>query len=796
MAEAKNVAYKYNNIPIHAGGYVTGFCFHSKEEGRMYIRTDIGGVYRYNKNKDVFESLADHIKPETLVESFPIALALDEKISSRLYIACGSQRNRHGLLCVSKDFGATFTYSEIPTMIDGNWGGRSTGNRLIVDPNDSDTLFFASQRGGLLVSNDLGQSWSKVDVCGEDWLTFVWKSPVSDMVIVGTAGISTMPSESMRGHGLYVSYDKGISFSKLPMPESQEYPFSNLSGYVPARCTYDGKYFYVTMSENGPNSFLYENGYGCDSGHVVGGHVLRYYFKNGRIEGYKDITPTDALIKASDPDGANITEDNFHRNFNFGFGGIASNPQEPGLVVCSTVCRGRGDIIFLSRNYGETWKVILFDTKVGRLKFNTSYMRPEYYAGHSCVHWVSDIKINPLDAQEAWFNTGTGVFRTHNLLSENEVSFEDWNQGIENTVHLNIYAPIKGPTVLLDAVGDLGGFAFTDITKQCKNSFANKNGDKFITCMNIDSPDEKPELVFASARGNWRGITKGGSIKSTDYGHTFEKLETPFGLSPAIDKLLSKIEQPNVTSGWIAVNSDGTALCWCLADRARLPVTAVLCSRDCGKTWEKSQVMGLNDLPKTEGYIKVFADKCDAHIMYGFGDRSQIYISKDFGKTFRELPLPNYFPRTDLSQIDTFNKTEIRCESGKRGVIYLAMNHHGLWKLQYNKYTGTLDLNRLTADGESCFRLGFGLIHRGVDYLTENKAIYVCGNISGKYGFYRSFNDGTTWERINNEQQMFGEINSIDGDKRVFGRFYLGSGTRGLLYGEPEYLESRISREN
>ena len=182
--------------------------------------------------------------------------------------------------------------------------------------------------------------------------------------------------------------------------------------------------------------------------------------------------------------------------------------------------------------------------------------------------------------------------------------------------------------------------------------------------------------------------------------------------------------------------------------------------------------------------------------MYGFGDRSQIYISKDFGKTFRELPLPNYFPRTDLSQIDTFNKTEIRCESGKRGVIYLAMNHHGLWKLQYNKYTGTLDLNRLTAEGESCFRLGFGLIHRGVDYLTENKAIYVCGSISGKYGFYRSFNDGTTWERINNEQQMFGEINSIDGDKRVFGRFYLGSGTRGLLYGEPEYLESRISREN
>ena len=281
MGEAKNIAYKYNNIPIHAGGYVTGFCFHSKEEGCMYIRTDIGGVYRYNSKKDVFESLADHIRPDNIAESFPIAIALDDKISSRLYVACGTQRNRHGMLCVSKDRGETFTYTEIPTMIDGNWGGRSSGSRLIIDPNDSDTLFFASQRGGLFVTHDLGQNWEKIDVCGEDWMTFVWMSPFSDLMIVGTAGVDTMPSEAMRGHTLYVSYDKGISFSKLPMPEFQEYPFSNLSGYVPVRCTYDGKYFYVTLSENGPNSFLYENGYGCDSGHVVGGHVLRYYFKNG-----------------------------------------------------------------------------------------------------------------------------------------------------------------------------------------------------------------------------------------------------------------------------------------------------------------------------------------------------------------------------------------------------------------------------------------------------------------------------------------------------------------------------------
>ena len=44
--------------------------------------------------------------------------------------------------------------------------------------------------------------------------------------------------------------------------------------------------------------------------------------------------------------------------------------------------------------------------------------------------------------------------------------------------------------------------------------------------------------------------------------------------------------------------------------------------------------------------------------------------------------------------------------------------------------------------------------------------------------------DGKTVLRINNENQMFGSIHSIDGDKRVFGRFFLGTGTSGLLYGK------------
>ena len=110
MSDIKSINYKYNNAPILGGGYVTGFVFHSKEPGCMYIRTDIGGVYRYNNRIDIFDSLGDHIRQDNLAESFPIAVALDEKIPSRLYVVCGMERNHFGTFCFSTDRGNTFIY--------------------------------------------------------------------------------------------------------------------------------------------------------------------------------------------------------------------------------------------------------------------------------------------------------------------------------------------------------------------------------------------------------------------------------------------------------------------------------------------------------------------------------------------------------------------------------------------------------------------------------------------------------------------------------------------------------------
>ena len=45
----------------------------------------------------------------------------------------------------------------------GNESGRFNGERLAVDPNQGDILFFGSRRDGLWKSADRGATWQKVE---------------------------------------------------------------------------------------------------------------------------------------------------------------------------------------------------------------------------------------------------------------------------------------------------------------------------------------------------------------------------------------------------------------------------------------------------------------------------------------------------------------------------------------------------------------------------------------------------------------------------------------------------------
>lgn len=777
----KTERYEYRNLPIPGGGYVTGFIFHEKKQGVLYARTDIGGMYRFDYASKRWFSLIDHVTMDDLSETFPIAAALDDFHPERLYIACGVNREGAGVIAVSDDYGAHFVYHKIPVLVHGNLNGRGTGYRLIVDKNNSDRLIFASQQEGLWISSDRGTNWEKNDAFPEEYLTFVGQSRDGSALFVGSAGVTTKRSEYLRGHSLYVSYDRGASFEKMWQPEDGEIEGVRLAGLVAQRYALDEKYLYVTFSVMGRNAYVLENGYSCDGGSVIGGRVVRYPFllHNGFGNG-EEITPNQ--------DSMEVQKTGYHE---YGFSGINAAATRPGLLICSTICKEDGDSIYRSFDYGESWEEILHDLDVGRMDFRTSYMKPCYNGGHSLIHWLTDLKINPFDENEAWFNTGTGVFRTKNLTRE-KVGFSDWSDGLEETVHLNLYSPPAGDVQLIDILGDLGGFAFRRLDEPCDNSFDDAEGNRYITCINADYSDVRPEFVVVTPRGNWKGKTKGGLIVSQDQCRTFTRLSMPFGITDKLDKALYRIETPNVNSGWVAVSPDCRNIVWSVAENIQLPIDMVIVSQDGGKSFIQAKIYDVSGRVKKQGGMKVFADRMESSIFYGFGEYSQLYISRDGGKTFLQREIPSVcasgnrdFPQLDFSLIDCANKTEVRGECGKQGVFYMALGEHGLWKLYYDMGKDDISVIKLGADGDIFYRMGLGIIRPNGDYYKENKAIYTAAKIGGKYGFYRSVDDGKTFVRLNEDNQMYGEINSMEGDSRVYGRFYLGTGSRGVLYGMP-----------
>ena len=754
--------YRYRHVPIGGGGYVTGFYFHPADAKVMYCRTDIGGMYRFDYDTQTWVSLIDHVSPLDSRECCPISAALDTQRPGRLYIASGVwDPAKNGKLTVSDDYGespagsASFRSHELPCYVHGNLHGRSAGERLLAE---GDTLWLASQRDGLFHSPDAGATWEKVTSFPETGCTFVTKR--GDLLLVGTEGLALQQGD-MRGPSLYASYDGGESFAPVPQPEYIHTEGSQLHGLVAQRCSFDEDYLYVTFSANGPHSQNIEKGYTCDCGDCSNGRVVRYPFDGKHLGLPEDITPEKG---------------------NWGFSAIDA---KHGLLITATMHRQHkdGDAIYLSRDQGTTWRPILHGLHTGRMAFRLSYMRPEYNGGGNIVHWMTDVKIDPHRPDTAWFNTGTGVFRTENLRDE-VVVWSDWCDGMEETVHINIHAPASGRVQLLDMIGDLGGFAFTDVDKHCENSFANEKGDRWITCLSCDWPDNDPDHIVVCARGNWTGRTLGGLIVSRDGAQSWSRLPTPSGLGGELDALLQRIERPNTNAGWVAVSSDGQTYVWAVADRIFLHAKNLIVSRDQGATFRRSTVLNMDGQPYA-GMLKPLADRCMAHVFYGFGDQGELFVSTDGGDTFRQKATPSGFPEVHFGKVDCADQTEIRVAAGEPGVIYTATGE-GLWRLIYDPSTDEFTGKRLTKEGDKAFCVGLGLGREGGNYFTEPKMVYFSGVIDGIYGFYRSPDDCRSITRINTERQMFGSIHSIDGDKRVFGRFFLATGASGLLCGDME----------
>lgn len=752
----KQIPYAYKNCPIPGGGYVTGFVFHPVNDRILYARTDIGGVYRFDFDGMKWQPLCDGVTAEHPAQTFPLSIAVCEDDDSVLLMACGTKHENY--LSVSFDRGNTFTDKPLPCSVHGNEAGRSTGERLLYKDG---VIWFASQTAGLFRSCDMGDSWESVSVNGEKNLTFIWISPDSSAMLAGTNGEVNSPDGKRRGCTLYCSYDMGKSFSPLFTPDGYDCGECDYTGFVPQKAAFDGQYIYVTYCQSGKIVWGGMGAYSCDTGTAYDGRVFRYKFSVGRIEFDKDITPTDPDTHMDKP-----------RKIK---GAYCAAECSGGVVYISTICRQFDDIIYRSSDCGESWEKILFALKTGEVSWTVPYMKPQYNGGGSCIHWISDFKVSPHNKSFAVFNTGTGAFFTENL-TDNTVRFSPLCDGLEETVHLNVYSPSQGDVQVIDIVGDLGGFAFTDVDKPCENSFADENGNRYITCLNADFTDHHPYYVIATPRGNWTGKTKGGLILSRDQCKSWERLGYPVGISENTDAAVSEIQKPNVNSGWAALSADGKRILWTLSFRNIFRSDMTVFTDDEGKSWRRSVFLdSAGSVIDTPFHVKVFADRTDSDVFYGFTFDNRLFASIDKGESFRPVPTDG---KITSYPNDIHDRREIRCQPLKTGVIWLANGIDGLYFLEFDKQSFTCHVKNLLSGGDYSRCIGFG---KG-----ENAAVtlYTVGRICGKYGFYRSSDYGESWEKINSNGQCFGGISSVSGDPRRKGRIYLATTSRGLIYGD------------
>jgi hypothetical protein len=123
------------------------------------------------------------------------------------------------------------------------------------------------------------------------------------------------------------------------------------------------------------------------------------------------------------------------------------------------------------------------------------------------------------------------------------------------------------------------------------------------------------------------------------------------------------------------------------------------------------------------------------------------------------------------------SNSKFKAVPGREGDIWLAGGDGGLWRSTDSGASFT----RVTSI-EKANTIGFGMAAPGQSYM----ALYSSAQVNGVRGIFRSTDTGATWVRINDDQHQYGVTDAaITGDPRVFGRVYISTNGRGVIYGEP-----------
>ncbi len=142
--------FKYENLHIGGGGYVTGMVIHPKNTDIRYIRTDVGGAYKWIPENKEWRPITEFFSWKERLKYNIDGLALDPNDENILYLCCGDGGEK-GTSSIYKscDRGASFTEKKIDATFLGNANYRQDGEPIMVDPNNSSVVYCGTRREAL-----------------------------------------------------------------------------------------------------------------------------------------------------------------------------------------------------------------------------------------------------------------------------------------------------------------------------------------------------------------------------------------------------------------------------------------------------------------------------------------------------------------------------------------------------------------------------------------------------------------------------------------------------------------------
>lgn len=757
-ATANAESYDWGNVRFDGGGFVSAIMPSPAQEGLIYARTDVGGIYRWEADKSTWVPLMDQFNENDKGLYGTEAFALDPTDPKKIYVLAGTGYFSHGRTAVlrSSDYGNSWDTSYVDFFAHGNGMGRQTGEKLAVDPNMPSIVLCGSRTKGVYKSTDYGKTWSNLykvalsdaegnSLTNVNGVSFVMFDESQGKLADGsTATIYIGLSETK--DNLQVSKDGGKTWKAIA---------GGPTGLMPHRAKIvDGDMFITYADGPGPHS-------------ITSGAVMKYNIKSNT---WTDITPYD------DEEDEHGTVQ--HLKNTSSYGGIAIDPKDKNHIVVSTLGQytGRhvtkdekdnyGDRIYVTTDGGKNW---VHGQHYGDIP-NIDANGTDWIPGNA-IHWAGSLEFDPFDNKKMWVTSGNGIFQTDDITAKVPV-WKFQSKGIEETVPLDIVSIPDGP--LVTAIGDYDGGVYTDINAPVKRHFPIVGSTESMGYAALTGSLIRTGVITVYGQYDSKSYKK--MYRSDDMGKSWKEL--------ALDTA-SSLE--NMRKGYLTLSADGKVI-------MHRPENAsgFYRSTDNGATW--------TEVKSADGIGRLVSDPVNPDVFYMIGSMGQVIVSDDAGKTFKKI--------NSLNTSENFNGegNPIRTVPGKEGHIWVAKDQNQVWQKDGYTHHGLV----YTEDGGKTWNecetvgaavaVGIGKAKEGADYET----IFIWGNTK-KYigegqwgakeyeyspvGIYRSTDKCKTFERINDDMHQFGGPGNgkfVQGDMNNFGVVYMSTVGRGTIVGAPE----------